>query len=39
MSVKELKLNRDGPLSEWPVYYKDGLPLIDVELKKRKEDE
>ncbi len=28
MSLKELKLDLDKPISQWPVFYKDGLPFI-----------
>jgi len=28
MSIKELTINLDAPLSEWPIFYKEGLPFI-----------
>ncbi len=28
MSLKELKLAFDKPISQWPVFFKDGLPFI-----------
>jgi Uma2 family endonuclease len=28
MSLKETQVTWDAPLSEWPVYYRDGLPFI-----------
>ncbi len=28
MSIKEITIDLDAPLSSWPVFYKDGLPFI-----------
>ncbi|MEI6042976.1 MAG: Uma2 family endonuclease [Chloroflexota bacterium] len=28
MSIKELTINSDLPLSKWPLFYKEGLPFI-----------